>query len=73
LTEKVSPALASWIMVLNPAFSLLQVHRIVLGGPESALGPFWPQLGIAAAWSFGFLLVGYTVFMSRKHRYSDLI
>ncbi len=73
LHDKASPEAATWIMALNPAFPLLQVHRLVLGGPEAALGPFWSQLGIAAAWAVGFLVVGYSLFMSRKHRYSDLI
>jgi hypothetical protein len=27
----------------------------------------------AAAWAVGLLLIGYSVFMSRKHKFSDLI
>jgi ABC-type polysaccharide/polyol phosphate export permease len=65
--------LVQWVSVLNPAFALLEVHRLALGLPAERFGEFWPQLGIAAAWAFGFLVVGYSVFMSRKHRYSDLI
>lgn len=58
---------------LNPAYPLLQAHRLVLGGDAAHLGPFWGQLGVAAAWAVGAFVVGYAVFMSRKHRYSDLI
>ncbi|MBL8754742.1 MAG: ABC transporter permease [Planctomycetes bacterium] len=73
LLGKDHPEVVQWVAVLNPAFSLLEVHRLALGLPADRFGPFWSQLGIAAAWAFGFLVVGYTVFMSRKHRYSDLI
>ncbi|MFY9343863.1 MAG: ABC transporter permease [Planctomycetota bacterium] len=73
IEPKMPPALLPWFINLNPAYPLLQVHRLVLGGPEAVLGPFWPQLGVAAAWASGFLLVGYSVFMSRKHRYADLV
>lgn len=71
----------------NPAFPLLQAHRAALGvtgtlnDPASGLpvtegvpiGDFWTNLGIASLWAFGFLIVGYTVFMSRKHKFADLI
>lgn len=73
LDDKLPPALVDWIVALNPAFSLIQVHRLALGGPPERLGPFWSQLGIAAAWAVAFLVVGYGVFMSRKHRFADLI
>ena|SRR5688572_12004633 len=69
LGEDVTAVLLTW----NPLSALLQVQRMVLGGPEEKLGPFWPQLGIAAAWATFFLVVGYAVFMSRKHKYADLI
>lgn len=58
---------------INPAWALMQVQRLSLGAVDPHLGSFWPQLGVAAAWAFGFLVVGYTVFMSRKHKFADLI
>ncbi len=61
------------VEALNPAWALMQAQRLALGGPSNVLGPFWPQFGIAAAWAFGFLVLGYTVFMSRKHKFADLI
>jgi ABC-type polysaccharide/polyol phosphate export permease len=73
LKDKVPDEALAWLPVLNPAWPLIQVHRMVLGGSEADFGPFWPQLGYAAAWALGFLLVGYGLFMSRKHKYSDLI
>jgi lipopolysaccharide transport system permease protein len=73
LNTKCPPSLVPWVMNLNPAFPLLQTHRLVLGGSEAHFGAFWPQLGVAAAWALGLLVVGYSIFMSRKHKYSDLI
>jgi ABC-type polysaccharide/polyol phosphate export permease len=73
LEGKVSPEVLGWMQALNPAWPLIQAHRIVLGGDVAEFGPFWPQLGTAAAWGAGLLVVGYGLFMSRKHKYSDLI
>jgi ABC-type polysaccharide/polyol phosphate export permease len=79
-------ALSKLLFWLNPAFPLLQAHRAALGvtgsmnnPPEGMVtvgvpvGDFWFHLGIASAWALGFLVVGYTVFMSRKHKFADLI
>lgn len=68
-----SPEMAAWVECLNPAYPLLMAHRIAIGCPQTFLGEFWPQLGVAAAWAFGFFVVGYCMFMSRKHKYADLI
>jgi ABC-type polysaccharide/polyol phosphate export permease len=62
-----------WLAVCNPAYSLLMAHRLALGGRAPFLGEFWSQLGIAAAWAVVAFVVGYCVFMSRKHKYADLI
>jgi lipopolysaccharide transport system permease protein len=70
---KLSAELVGWMEALNPAWSLMQAQRIALGGPEALLGSFWPHLGTAWAWAMGSMLVGYCVFMSRKHKFSDLI
>ena len=61
------------VEALNPAWALMQAQRLALGAVDPKLGSFWPQFGIAAAWAFGLLVLGYTVFMSRKHKFADLI
>jgi ABC-type polysaccharide/polyol phosphate export permease len=73
LAKSFSPETVEWIAVCNPAYSLLMAHRIALGGQAKFLGEFWPQLGVAAAWAVVAFVVGYCVFMSRKHKYADLI
>lgn len=74
LVKMVGENTVSWMQMLNPAWSLIQAHRLALGVvPESAVDVFWTHVAVAAAWAFGFLLVGYGLFMSRKHKYSDLI
>lgn len=73
LVEKLGASAVYWFEVLNPAWALIQAHRLVLGGVDPSLGSFWSQLGVAAAWAVAFLVIGYTLFMSRKHKYSDLI
>ena len=60
----------------NPAYPLLQCHRLALGlvdNQEFLLGAFWPQLGRAALWAVFFLLLGYGLFMSRRHKFADLV
>ncbi len=73
LAQKLSPEAAAWAVNLNPMYPLMQAHRIALGGSEQHLGAFWPQLGVAAIWAFAWLVVGYSTFTSRKHKYADLI
>lgn len=73
LLEDKIPGSIAWLEVVNPAYSLLMAHRLALGGRAPFLGDFWPQLGIAAAWAVGLFVVGYCSFMSRKHKYADLI
>lgn len=82
LRRNIADKLPDWGMAIlshaNPAASLLQAHRLAIGfqnpaeGPPE-FGPFWAQLGIAAAWAFGFLLVGYATFTASKHKYADLV
>ena len=57
----------------NPAWPLVMCHRIALGGTDPMLGEFWPQLGVLSIWSVVVLVLGYSSFMSRKHKFSDLI
>jgi ABC-type polysaccharide/polyol phosphate export permease len=73
LTTRLSPQTVAWIVNLNPVYPLMQAHRIALGGTQSYLGEFWPQLGVAAAWAVFFLVIGCAVFTSRKHKFADLI
>lgn len=73
LAEKLPPAVPTVIAALNPAYPLIQAHRIVLGGTDVQLGDFWWHLAVAATWATLFLIVGYTAFMQRRHRFADLI
>lgn len=73
LVSKLSPEAVFWIVNLNPAYSLVQAHRLALGGTAEHLGSFWPQLGTASVWGVALFTIGYAVFMSRKHKYADLI
>jgi lipopolysaccharide transport system permease protein len=70
---KVPLVVLEWMQMLNPAWPLIQAQRLALGAQGEQFGSFWPQLGMAAAWAVGLLLIGYSVFMSRKHKFSDLI
>jgi ABC-type polysaccharide/polyol phosphate export permease len=69
--------LPSWGVTLlqlsNPAYSLIMAHRLALGGQNPLLGDFWTHLGIVAVWSVAFLLLGYGMFISSKHKYADVI
>lgn len=68
---------ASWAVTVmqtcNPAYPLIMAHRLALGSTSPMLGEFWSQLGIAAAWSLAFLLLGYSTFISSKHKHADVI
>ncbi len=57
----------------NPAWALVQAHRLALGLGDPSLGSLWSQVGKAALFAVGFLMVGYTTFMSRKHKFADVI
>lgn len=70
---KLPQGMVAAVMDWNPMYSLLMAHRIALGGDAEALGGFLPQLGRASLWAIAALVVGYTTFMGRKHKYADLI
>ncbi len=73
--------LAWWMFNLNPAYSLVMCNRQLLGAQDASLpggqeiqfGDFWTHLGVASMWAALFMVVGYGCFMSRKHRYADLV
>jgi lipopolysaccharide transport system permease protein len=68
------PGVSGWVTWL-PWYHLLQSHRLALGvEPYEANGPsLWGHLLPTAAWAVGFLLLGYSVFMSRRHKFADLV
>lgn len=71
--DQLPQGLVSLVMDWNPIYPLLMAHRLALGGDAPFLGEFWAQLGRASAWAVGAFVLGYGVFMSRKHKYADLI
>jgi len=67
-----------WANVLfhvNPAYSLLSAHRIVLGGevPGYGLVDIWHHLGVISLWAVAALVVGYVTFVANKHKHSDIV
>lgn len=71
-----TPIIPGILFGMNPAYSLLQAHRIALGisGPSGeVLTHFWSNLATALAWALFFLLLGYTTFVSRKHKFADIV
>lgn len=75
------PGAAHLLFVLNPAYPLIQAQRQSLGAVDAVLstgqhlqfGDFWQNLGLAAAWAAVFLVLGFSAFVSRKHKYADLV
>lgn len=68
----------------NPAYPLIQAHRIVLGARDFTLGDGETSIAVSfgslgshlascAVWAIALLALGYGVFMSRRHRYADLV
>jgi lipopolysaccharide transport system permease protein len=79
--EKLGADTAESLFAFNPAYSLLMSQRMALGATDAVVdggvslqfGDFWGHLGASAAWAVAFLLIGYSTFMSRKHKYADLV
>jgi len=76
LGDNVLATLLAW----NPAYPLVQAHRLVLGAHDHLVdgklvefGDLGVNLFEAALWATGFLIVGYGVFMSRRHKFADLV
>lgn len=85
IMESKVPGLAQTLATFNPAYSLIMAQRIALGAtdvpgeldgngmPIVEFDDFWGKLGNGALWALVFLLIGYGMFMSRKHKYADLV
>lgn len=68
------------LMTFNPAYPLLQAHRLVLGARDTVIsnemvefGELGHHLLVAGTWAVGLLCVGFSVFHAKKHKYADLI
>ncbi|MEO6594867.1 MAG: hypothetical protein ABIP94_08955, partial [Planctomycetota bacterium] len=68
------------VLAWNPAYPLIQAQRLVLGAKDGvvdghvvAFGDLGEHLLHAGIWALVFLFIGYAVFMSRRHRYADLV
>ncbi len=68
------------VFTWNPLYPLLLAHRQVLGVGNDPTRPLWlietplsQNLGISAIWAMLFLALGYGMFMSRRHKYADLV
>ena len=81
------PGVADALMAWNPMYPLVQAHRQVFGlgyetmrqsseGPklESIVPePLWHNIGMASLWALLFITLGYGCFVSRRHKYADLV
>jgi ABC-2 type transport system permease protein len=65
----------SIMMNANPAYPLIMAQRVALFGehPEQGIVDLWGNLGIAALWAIGFLVVGYTTFVANEHKHADIV
>lgn len=66
-------AIPAIMMNANPAFSMIMAHRCAIAGDVIGLGGLWPNLGVAAIWAFGLLLIGFTTFVANKHKHADVV
>lgn len=73
LGEEWSGTFLTTLQVVNPAYSLIMAHRLAFGLQSPMLGDFWTHVGIVAIWSLAFLVLGYGMFVSSKHKYADVI
>ncbi|GAB4144223.1 MAG: ABC transporter permease [Planctomycetota bacterium] len=68
------------ILRWNPAYPIVQSHRIVLGmrdrdidGVAIRFGDLGHHLLVASVWAAVMICVGYGLFRSRKHHFADLV
>lgn len=81
VVEKLGQETAGLLFACNPAYSLLMSQRMALGATDAVVeggvtlqfGDFWSHLGVSALWAAGFFVLGYSSFVSRKHKFADLV
>ena len=68
------------VLRINPMWWILNAHRQAVGlghqlrdGVPIVAEPFLLNLGVGAAWAVVVLVLGYGVFMSRRHKFADLV
>ncbi len=80
--EKIAPDNPYDLLFLNPAYPLLAGQRLVFGvgadlDPAMRAGYIPHSLGtvlaVGAGWAVLTFVIGYGLFMSRKHKFSDLV
>lgn len=83
LPNQLKDHLGGWLQAIlsfNPAYPLLQAHRIVLGARDMQInettvqfGNLWLHLLVASGWALFFMALGLALFRSKKHKYADLV
>jgi lipopolysaccharide transport system permease protein len=68
------------LFAYNPAYPLVQAHRICLGAHDVHIndndvtfGDLGSHLLAATGWAALFLVLGYALFTSRRHKFADLV
>lgn len=86
---QIADKLPGWLLTIlswNPAYPLLQLHRIALGAVDFQLptaeglppavvsfGSVGEHLLHAGIWALFFLFLGHGLFYSRRHKFADLV
>jgi lipopolysaccharide transport system permease protein len=81
VVEKLGQETADLLFACNPAYSMLMSQRMALGATDAVVeggvtlqfGDFWSHLGVSALWAAAFFVLGYSSFVSRKHKFADLV
>ena len=81
VVQKLGQQTADMLFACNPAFSLIQAQRMVLGATDAMVegaqhlqfGDFWTHIAVSSTWAAVFMVVGFSSFVSRKHKYADLV
>lgn len=61
------------LLRLNPAYSLLQAHRAVLGVPGGEAQWLWWHMGAVALWAVLSMTLGYALFARQRRDLADLV
>lgn len=85
IQEKADAFDAPWamhILLLNPVYCMLMAQRQIVGlghemPPAEYLANFplglWQNIGFSVIWAGVMFFIGYGFFMSRKHKFADLV